>query len=169
MHWTRSHACRHTPAPVERTGRIDRRFGRSGEHKVSEIFAGIRVVDLTQGMAGSLVTMILADYGADVIRLEPPGGDPMWEHPAYLLWQRGKKSVEADWDSAEGRVAAQQLVAGADLFIHTLRPGEAETLGLGAEETRAGNPALIYYSLTAFGQEGHYKNLKAFDGIINAK
>lgn len=63
---------------------------------MTQIFAGIRIVDLTQGMAGSLTTMIFADYGAEVIRLEPPGGDPMWAHPAYLLWQRGKKSVTLD-------------------------------------------------------------------------
>src|SRR6195952_360884 len=132
MHWTRSHACRHTPAPVERTGRIDRRFGRSGEHKVSQIFAGIRVIDLTQGMAGALVTMILADYGAEVIRLEPPGGDPMWEHPAYLLWNRGKKSVEVNWTTDAGRTQARQLVQSADVFIERLRPGEAEQPGLGS-------------------------------------
>ena len=70
---------------------------------MTQIFEHIRVIDLTQGMAGSLVTMILADYGADVIRLEPPGGDQMWEHPAYLMWQRGKKSVALDWDSEQGR------------------------------------------------------------------
>ena len=63
------------------------------------IFDNIRVIDLTQGMAGAVTTMILADYGAEVIRLEPPGGDQMWEHPAYLLWQRGKKSVAPDWTS----------------------------------------------------------------------
>ena len=96
----------------------------------AQIFSGIRVIDLTQGMAGSLITMILADYGADVVRLEPPGGDPMWDHPAYLLWQRGKKSVELDWDSDLGREQVQQLVTGADLFLESLRPGEAAALGL---------------------------------------
>jgi crotonobetainyl-CoA:carnitine CoA-transferase CaiB-like acyl-CoA transferase len=136
---------------------------------VPQIFEGIRVVDLSQGMAGSLVTMILADYGAEVIRLEPPGGDPMWDHPAYLVWQRGKKSVAIDWDSAEGRAQAQGLLQGADLFIETLRPGEADALGLGYEMAAAANPALIYYSLSAFGQTGPSRMLQAYDGIINAK
>ena len=57
---------------------------------MTQIFEKIRVIDLTQGMAGPLVTMILADYGAEVIRLEPPGGDPFWGIPAYLLWNRGQ-------------------------------------------------------------------------------
>jgi crotonobetainyl-CoA:carnitine CoA-transferase CaiB-like acyl-CoA transferase len=136
---------------------------------MSEIFASIRVIDLTQGMAGALATMILADYGAEVIRLEPPDGDPMWEHPAYLLWNRGKKSVAFDWSTEAGRTRALQLARSADVFIESLRPGEAERLGIGYQDAQTGNAALIYYSLSAFGQEGPYKNLKPHDGIINAK
>ncbi len=136
---------------------------------MTEIFAGIRVIDLTQGMAGSLTTMILADYGAEVIRLEPPGGDPHWEHPAYLLWQRGKKSVAPDWESEEGRAAVRRLVEGADIFIESLKPGEARKLGLGYEALHAANPALIYHSLAPFGQTGPYKDFKLSDGVVNAK
>jgi crotonobetainyl-CoA:carnitine CoA-transferase CaiB-like acyl-CoA transferase len=120
-------------------------------------------------MAGSLVTMILADFGAEVIRLEPPGGDQMWEHPAYLLWQRGKKSVAVDWTSDTGRGDALRLVRGADIFIETLLPGEVAALGLGYDSVREENPALVYYSLSAFGQTGPSSHLKAYDGIVNAK
>ncbi|TAL02236.1 MAG: CoA transferase [Rhodospirillaceae bacterium] len=136
---------------------------------MTPIFEHLRIIDLTQGMAGPLATMILADYGADVIRLEPPGGDPMWAHPAYMVWNRGKKSVALDWSSQVGRDQAHQLVRGADIFIESLRPGEAGRLGLGYEALAAANPALIFFSLSAFGQEGPYKNLKPYDGIINAK
>ena len=136
---------------------------------MSQIFERVRVIDLTQGMAGPLATMILADYGAEVIRVEPPGGDPMWAHSAYLLWNRGKKSVDIDWSSETGRTQARQLLQGADIFIESLRPGEAGRLGLGYDDAKGGNAALIYYSLSAFGQEGPYKDLKAYDGIINAK
>ena len=134
-----------------------------------QIFEGVRVIDLTQGMAGSLSTMILADYGAEVIRLEPPGGDPMWAHPAYLLWQRGKRSVDIDWASQAGRAQARQLVEGADIFIESLQPDAAARLGLGYEAVAGANPALIYLSLSAFGQEGPYRDLKPYDGVINAK
>lgn len=70
---------------------------------------------------------------------------------------------------AEGRDKARQLVTSADIFIESLRPGEAAALGLGHEAMRAANPTLIYFSLSAFGQDGPYKNLKAYDGIVNAK
>lgn len=136
---------------------------------MNEIFSNIRVVDLSQGMAGSLITMILADYGAEVIRLEPPGGDPMWQHPSYLLWQRGKKSVALDWESQDGRDQARQLVQGADIFVESIGPDAAEALGLGFDAVHAANPALIYYALTPFGQTGPYSNYKLSDGIVNAK
>jgi crotonobetainyl-CoA:carnitine CoA-transferase CaiB-like acyl-CoA transferase len=120
-------------------------------------------------MAGPLAAMILADYGADVIRLEPPGGDPMWEHPAYMVWQRGKRSVNVDWDSAAGGDAARRLIEGADVLIETLAPGRAAQLGIAYDDLKAANPALIYYSLSAFGQEGPYRDYKPCDGVINAK
>jgi crotonobetainyl-CoA:carnitine CoA-transferase CaiB-like acyl-CoA transferase len=135
----------------------------------TQIFKGIRIVDLTQGMAGPLATMILADYGAEVIRLEPPGGDPRWELPSYLLWNRGKKSVALEWSSDEAREQARGLIRGADIFIESLGPGKADALGLGYEAMSAANQALIYFSLSAFGREGPYKHLKAYDGIVNAK
>ena len=136
---------------------------------MTQIFDRIRIIDLSQGMAGPMATMIFADYGAEVIRLEPPGGDPMWAHPAYMVWNRGKKSVGLDWSSQGGRERARQLVQGADIFIESLRPGEVDRLGLGYEALAAANPALIFFSLSAFGQEGPYKNLKPYDGIVNAK
>lgn len=134
-----------------------------------QIFEGIRVIDFSQGMAGPLAAMIMADFGADVIRLEPPRGDPMWEHPAYMVWHRGKRSVQVDWDSAEGRDAARRLIEGADVLIETLPPGRVAELGIGYEDLKAANPALIYYSLSAFGQEGPYRDYKPYDGVVNAK
>jgi crotonobetainyl-CoA:carnitine CoA-transferase CaiB-like acyl-CoA transferase len=136
---------------------------------MSGIFDGIRIVDLTQGMAGGLTTMIFADYGAEVIRLEPPGGDPMWEHPAYLLWQRGKQSVAPDWEGEAGRLQVRRLVEGADIFLESLRPGQAAGLGLGYEALSAVNPALIYHSLAPFGQTGPCRDFKLSDGVVNAK
>jgi crotonobetainyl-CoA:carnitine CoA-transferase CaiB-like acyl-CoA transferase len=136
---------------------------------MTQALEGIRVLDFTQGMAGSLATMIMADFGAEVIRVEPAGGDPMWAHPAYLLWQRGKKSVEIDVTSAAGQAQARRLIEGADCLIESLRPGVMDSYGLGYEAASAVNPALVYVSISAFGQSGPYRNLRASDGLVNAK
>jgi crotonobetainyl-CoA:carnitine CoA-transferase CaiB-like acyl-CoA transferase len=121
-------------------------------------------------MAGALATMILADYGAEVIRIEPAGGDPMWSHPAYLLWNRGKKSVNLELLSREARdMALARLIRDADVLIESLRPGVADELGVGYAAVKATNPSLVYFSLSAFGERGPYRNLKAYDGIVNAK
>lgn len=126
---------------------------------------GIRVLDFTQGMAGPLATMILADFGAEVIRVEPAGGDPNWLHPAYLLWNRGKKSIELDTASEE----MARLIGGADVLIESYRPGEADRMGFGYARAAQLNPQLVYVSITAFGQDGPYRNLRAYDGIVNAR
>jgi crotonobetainyl-CoA:carnitine CoA-transferase CaiB-like acyl-CoA transferase len=136
---------------------------------MTEVFQGIRVLDFTQGMAGPLATMIFADYGAEIIRVEPRGGDPWWSHPAYLLWQRGKKSVELDLSTEDGLSKARALIGSADVLVETYRPGEMSAMGLGYDSAKEINPALVYVSISAFGQEGPYKNVKAYDAIVNAK
>ncbi len=136
---------------------------------MTQALEGFRVLDFTQGMAGPLATMILADYGAEVIRVEPPGGDPMWAHPAYLLWNRGKKSIEIDFGSPAAAAQLEGLIKSADVLVESFRPGEAQRLGFGYELARRINPALVYHSISAFGQEGPYRMLKPFDGIVNAK
>ena len=132
-------------------------------------FDGVRIVDLTQGMAGPMATMVLGDFGAEVIRVEPPHPDPMWSHPAYLIWNRGKKSVEIAFGSERGQSYLDQLIRDADVLVESFRPGEAEQLGFGPEHAARLNPRLVYVSVSAFGQEGPYKRLKPYDGIVNAK
>lgn len=136
---------------------------------MTQALEGIRILDFTQGMAGPLATMIFADYGAEVIRVEPPGGDPMWSHPAYLLWNRGKKSIELDLPSATPVGQIDRLVQGADVLVESFRPGEADRLGVGYDKAATLNPSLVYCSISAFGTEGPYRNLRAYDGIVNAK
>ena len=135
----------------------------------SDVLAGIRIADFTQGMAGCLATMILADYGADVIRVEPPGGDPLWERPGYLLWNRGKRSIDWETLTRAGRGHLEVLLRNADAVIESFRPGEADQLGLGYERASALNPALVYASISAFGSEGPYRSFRPYDGIVNAK
>ena len=130
---------------------------------------GIRVLDFTHGMAGALATMVLADYGAEVLRVEPAGGDPGWSDPAYLLWNRGKKSIDLDLRSQGGKAAAHRLAQTVDVVVECFRPGVSDKLGIGHKELAALNPALVYCSITGFGSQGPYKNLKGYDGIAMAK
>src|SRR5207245_8869862 len=85
--------------------------------------AGLRVVDLSWGLAGALVSMFLADYGAEVIRVEPPAGDVLRGQPAFPLWQRGKKSVVLDLRAPGGRADAFDLACSADVLVEPVRPG----------------------------------------------
>jgi crotonobetainyl-CoA:carnitine CoA-transferase CaiB-like acyl-CoA transferase len=120
-------------------------------------------------MAGALATMVLADCGAEVIRVEPLAPDPLWEQPAYLLWHRGKKSVQVDLGSDVGGVWLRRMVASSDVLIESLRPGAAERLGLDWPALRAVNSQIVCCSISAFGRRGPYRNLKATDGVVNAK
>src|SRR5918912_1289237 len=93
--------------------------------------AGVRVVDFGQYVAGPLAAMLLADAGADVVRVEPPGG-PRWPTPANATWNRGKRSVVLDLKRADDQALARRLVASADVVVENFRPGVMERLGLGA-------------------------------------
>ena len=136
---------------------------------MTSALGGVRVLDITRGMAGALATMVLADYGAEVVRVEPLARDPWWDHPAYLLWNRGKRSVEVDLASEEGTAWAHRLVASADVLVESLGPGSADRLGLGWPAVAAVNPELVYCSISAFGRSGPYRSLKPDDGVVNAK
>ncbi len=123
--------------------------------------AGIRILDTSRDAAGALATMVLADFGAEVIRVEPPGADPMAAMPAYLLLQRGKKSVTLDLHSAEGRAELHRLVPGVDVVV--------EDAGGDYDELKAINPALVICSITGFGRTGPYAGVVANDSLVMAK
>ena len=124
---------------------------------------GLRVVDQTQVMAGPTCTMLLADMGAEVIKIEPPGGEHMRRgeleikpglSASFLAVNRGKRGVVIDLRSPAGRAALHRLVADADVVVHSFAPGVAERIGAGADELMALNPRLVYCSLSAFGPQG---------------
>ncbi|MEE9198579.1 MAG: CoA transferase, partial [Dehalococcoidia bacterium] len=129
---------------------------------------GLRVLDLGQGY-GAIPGMILADYGAEVIKVEPPGGEAFRHLPAFLQWNRGKKSVVLDLKTDRGRRAAQALARESDVLIENFRPGVAERLGIGYEGLAQVNPGLVYLSISAFGQKGKYRHYKGYEGIVSAK
>src|SRR6478672_10606610 len=93
---------------------------------------GIRIIDFGQYIAGPLAAMFLADQGADVIRVDPPGG-PRWDTPANATWNRGKRSIVLDLKSADDRSIAERLIGTADVVIENFRPGVMERLRLGAQ------------------------------------
>jgi len=139
--------------------------------------AGIRVIDLTAVVLGPMCTRELADFGADVIKIEPPEGDMMRSngvslHPGmssiYLALNRNKRSVVLDLKTQEGRQALVKLIEGADVLVHNMRVAAIERLGFGYEAVRQINPRIVYCAATAFGQNGPYRNRPAFDDVIQA-
>jgi crotonobetainyl-CoA:carnitine CoA-transferase CaiB-like acyl-CoA transferase len=130
---------------------------------------GLRVVELTSGMTNAQLGQMLADFGAEVVQVEPPGGTPLREHPSYPLWGRGKRSVELDLKSAAGLAEARRLVLAADVVLEAYRPGVAARLGLDAVELTRQNPRLVWSSVTAFGTTGPYVDAPGYEGVVMAK
>src|SRR5579884_2034875 len=116
--------------------------------------AGIKVLDLGNFIAGPAACVPLADLGAEVIKLEPPGGDPMRAlERVFVGGHRGRRSIAVDVKHPQGLEIAQRLAARADVMEHNFRPGVAERLGIGYERIRALNPRIVYCHITAFGSK----------------
>ena len=128
---------------------------------------GITVLDFGQYIAGPLSAMLLADFGADVIRIDPPGG-PRFKSPANAIWNRGKRSIVLDLKSTGDLAIARGLVDKADLVIENFRPGVMERLGLGWDTCRARNHKLIYLSLPGFRHDDPRAGIQAWEGIVAA-
>lgn len=132
--------------------------------------AGLRVLDLTKGLAGPLATMILADFGAEVIRVDNTSGrESAQEEPSYLLLNRGKKSVGLDLRSSEGQTRLRQLVPTIDVVVVALPSEELRHSAIGYEALSSLNPALVYCDITGFGRTGPLAGLDADDGLVMAK
>ena len=128
---------------------------------------GIRVVEFGQYIPGPLLGMLLAEQGADVIKVERPGGDPARSEPAFATWNRSKRSVELDLKSPDGLERAQELINWADVLIENFRPGVADRLGIGYEATRT-NSGLVYCSLPGFGEDSPHRNERGWEHIVGA-
>jgi crotonobetainyl-CoA:carnitine CoA-transferase CaiB-like acyl-CoA transferase len=138
--------------------------------------AGIRVVDLTTVVVGPTATLYLADYGADVIKVEAPGGDLLRSlggrsksgqlSGKFTHFNRNKRSLALDLKREEGRDALHRLLATADVFIANVRPAALARLGLGVEALRGRHPRLIVCNLMGFGRGGRYRDRPAYDTII---
>ncbi len=137
--------------------------------------AGTRVLDLSAVIMGPWATHLLGQYGAEVIKVEAPGGDIMrgadpCGHPGmapiFQHTNRGKRSIVLDLKRPEGVTVALRLAARADILVHNIRPAAATRLGLGWEAVRAVNPRIVYAALTGFGSDGPYGGRPAYDDLI---
>ena len=143
---------------------------------MAKFLQDVLVVDFTRVLAGPFCTMTLADLGARVLKIEPPGGDeargmgPFKNgHSLYFASiNRGKEGVVLDLKTDAGREAARALAEKADVLVENYRPGTMERLGLGYESLAELNPRLIYASLSGFGQTGPYRDRGAYDVIVQA-
>jgi crotonobetainyl-CoA:carnitine CoA-transferase CaiB-like acyl-CoA transferase len=136
---------------------------------------GIRVIDLTTVISGPVCTMLLADQGADVVKVEPPGGDIArrtagdGEFTAmFVSSNRGKRSIALDLKQAAAVEALRRLIAGADVLVQNFRPGTMERLGLGEPAMRALNAGLIYVSISGVGDTGPYIRKRVYDPVIQS-
>jgi crotonobetainyl-CoA:carnitine CoA-transferase CaiB-like acyl-CoA transferase len=145
---------------------------------VGDTLAGVRVLDLTRMLAGPYATMLLADLGAEVIKVEDPAGDPIrrmgppfepdGRSPYFMAINRNKKSVVLDLRDERDRARFLELVKTADAVLDNFRAGVMERLGLSPERLREVRPDLVTCSMSAFGGDGPYRDLPAFDLILQA-
>jgi crotonobetainyl-CoA:carnitine CoA-transferase CaiB-like acyl-CoA transferase len=139
------------------------------------LLQNVRVVEVGGFITGPLAAMILAEYGADAIKLErPDGGDPFRSHtrggysPAFQAHNRNKRSIVADYAKPDGLKVLHALVRTADVFVNNNRPGVAEKLGFGYAQLHEVNPRLIYCAISGFGPDGPYAERPAFDNVGQA-
>src|SRR5213594_199796 len=147
-----------------------RRFRASSGDGPRACLEGIRVLDLTSFIAGPFCPLLLAELGADVVKIEAPGGDPFrFQLFGFVGWNRGKRSVVLDLKRAAGREAFLDLVHAADVVVDNFRPGVMERLDIGRDRLARLNPRLVHTSITGYGSSGPLAALPGFDPIFQAR
>jgi len=139
--------------------------------------SGITVIDLTEGMSGPYCSMMMADLGAEVIKVEPLGGDiirntaPVVQggNPVFTAYNRNKKSIALDIKKPEGMALVKKLLEKADLLLDSYQPGVMEELGLDYDTLKAEYPRLVCVSLTGYGKEGPYRDRPVYEGTLQAE
>ena len=135
---------------------------------MEQALSGFRILEFGQYIVGPYTAMLLAEQGADVIKIEQPGGDPYRGEPGFLVWNRSKKAITLDLKTEEGRKIARDLARHADVIIENFRPGTVDRLGIGYETIRNLNQGLIYCSISGFGQRGPYRDVPGWDPIVSS-
>ena len=141
-------------------------------------FKGLKVVDLTGGVAGPSAAMMFAQHGAEVLKVETPHGGGDWarilgrtyeDHSSFSLFgMLGKKAVALDLKTEEGKAVLWKMIDGADVFMEGFRPGTIQRYGFSYEEVKKRNPGIIYYSISGFGQTGPMAGRPAMDPVLQA-
>jgi crotonobetainyl-CoA:carnitine CoA-transferase CaiB-like acyl-CoA transferase len=126
------------------------------------------VIDLSPTRVGAQVTQTLADFGAEVVWVEPPGGSALRSQSCFPFLARGKHSIVADLTSTDGVRTLRELAASADVVVETFRPGTSERLGVGYADLAETNPGLVHASITGFGRQGPWTNVKGYEGVVAA-
>ncbi|TMM17069.1 MAG: CoA transferase [Actinobacteria bacterium] len=150
---------------------------RTRSHGAGALLEGIRVLDLSTWRPGPYATQLLVELGADVVKVEPPGGDPMRVFPTlFAVLNAGKRAVAVDLKDAAGRAAVLERTASADVVVEGFRPGVVDRLGVGEDAVRAGNPSVVYCSVSGYGQDGplrllpgHDLNYQAWAGVVEPR
>ncbi|HEX4218247.1 MAG TPA: CoA transferase [Acidimicrobiales bacterium] len=136
---------------------------------MNSVLSGIRVLDLSSGIAGPITGMLLSDHGADVVKVEPPGGDPFRSSPGYAAWLRGRRSAELDLTTEDDSATFVGLVRNADIVLESFAPGTTERLAIDADTLLAENPALIYCSITGYGPHTGHNSRPGYDALVAAR
>ncbi len=140
----------------------------AAKEATSGALRGLKVLDFGHYIAGPLLGMLLSDQGAEVVKVERPGGDPARKELAFATWNRGKRSIVLDLKDATAQDTARRLAQQADVVIENFRPGVAERLGIGYDSLAEGNPGLVYCSLPGFGENHPDRHRQGWEPIIGA-
>jgi crotonobetainyl-CoA:carnitine CoA-transferase CaiB-like acyl-CoA transferase len=141
----------------------------SGGNFMAGVLEGLRVLDLSWGLAGPKATMLLADHGADVVRVERPGGEPFERPLGYRVWQRGKRSAALDLKAAEDLETFRQLASAADILVESFAPGTTEKLGIDYASLSPANARLVYCSITPYGRDNAHSDRPGYDALVAAR
>ena len=136
---------------------------------VGGVLEGLEVLDLSWGIAGPMGTMLLADNGATVTRIEPPGGDPFAGQSGYTVWQRGKATARLDLLDPAQRADFLERAATADVVVESFSPGTTARLGIDHATLAARNPRLVYCSITGYGRGNRHSSRPGYDGLVAAR
>ena len=136
---------------------------------MASVLEGVKVLDLSSGIAGPVAGMLLADHGADVVKVEPPGGDPLRGTAGYDAWIRGRRSAELDLKDAGERATFLALASDADVVLESFSPGTTSRLGIDAATLLAANPRLVYCSITGYGTHPAHRDRPGWDALVAAR